>query len=38
MVGAIVISAIVVCYLLLRGGAHELLLNMLLLFAVMPIL
>jgi hypothetical protein len=38
MVGAIVISAIVVCYLLLRDGAYELLLNMLLLFAVTPIL
>jgi hypothetical protein len=38
MVGAMVISAIVVCYLLLRDGAYELLLNMLLLFAVMPIL
>jgi hypothetical protein len=38
MAGAMIISAIVVCYLLLRDGAYELLLNMLLLFAVMPIL
>src|SRR5262245_12183690 len=34
MAGAMIISAIVVCYLLLRDGAYELLLNMLLLFAV----
>jgi uncharacterized membrane protein len=38
MAGAMIISAIVVCYLLLRDGAYELLLNPLLLFAVMPLL
>jgi hypothetical protein len=38
MAGAMIISAIVVCYLLLRDGAYEFLLNMVLLFAVMPLL
>jgi len=35
MAGAMVISAIVVCYLLLRDGAYEWLLNPLLLFAIL---
>ena len=38
MAGAMIISAIVVCYLLLRDGAYELLLNPLLLFAGVPML
>jgi hypothetical protein len=38
MVGAMIISAVAVCYLLLNDGAYELLLNMLLLFAVTPML
>jgi hypothetical protein len=38
MAGAQILSGAVVCYLLLRDGAYELLFNMLLLFAVMPML
>ena len=38
MVGAMIISAIIVCYLLLRDRAYELLSNMLLLFAAVPML
>ena len=38
MAGAMIISSIVVCYLLLRHGAYAWLLNPLLLFAVMPML
>ena len=35
MIGAMIISAMVVCYLLLRDGAYEWLLNPLLLFAIL---
>ena len=38
MAGAMIISGIVVCYLLLRDGSYEFLLNPLLLFAGVPML